>query len=110
MPQPFTTADAARVRAAAASALEDHHVPGLAVGVLAADDLVYAEGFGHADIESGRKQDPALRQRIGSITKTMTALCAMALVDEGRLSLDDRMLDHIPELVCHGAGASITVR
>ena len=110
MVSPFTAADASRVHDAAAQALEEYHVPGLAVGIVAGGGLAYAEGFGHADIESGRKQDPALRQRIGSITKTMTALCAMALVDEGRLALDDRLLDHIPELVCHGDGASITVR
>jgi CubicO group peptidase (beta-lactamase class C family) len=110
MPAQFTAADAARVREATAQALEEHHVPGLSVGVVAGGELAYTEGFGLADIETGRKQDPALRQRIGSITKTMTALCAMALVDEGRLSLDDRLLDHVPELVCHGDGASITVR
>ena len=110
MSSPFTADDAARVRDAAARGLEEHHAPGLAVGVVASGELVYSEGFGHADIESSRKQDPAFRQRIGSITKTMTALCAMALVDEGRLSLDDRLLDHVPELVCHGDGASITVR
>jgi CubicO group peptidase (beta-lactamase class C family) len=106
----FTPADAARVRAASAAALEEHHLPGLAVGVVAGGELAYAEGFGLADIESGRRQDPALRQRIGSITKTMVALCKMALVDEGRLSLDDGLLDHVPELVCHGDGSAITLR
>lgn len=106
----FTPADAMRVRDAAAQALEEFRIPGMAVGVVAGGELAYAEGFGFADIESGRKQDPALRQRIGSITKTMTALCTMALVEEGRLSLDERLLDHIPELVCHGDGTSITVR
>ena len=110
MTKPFIETDASRVRDAAAVALAEHHVPGMSVGVVAGDDLVYAEGFGWADIEGGRRQDPALRQRIGSITKTMVGLCTMALVDEGRLSLGDRLLDHIPELVCHGDGASITVR
>lgn len=110
MGKPFTAADAARVHAAAGQALEEYHVPGLAVGVVSGDELVYAEGFGHADIESGRRQDPALRQRIGSITKTMTALCAMALVDEGRLSIDDGLVGHIPELTFHGDGASVRVR
>jgi len=96
MGAPFTPSDAARVRAAAAQSVDEYHVPGLAVGVVSGTELAYAEGFGHADIESGRRQAPALRQRIGSITKTMTALCAMALVDEGRLSLDDRLIDSDP--------------
>lgn len=103
-------ADIARVRAAARDAVEEHHLPGLALGVVAGDELVYAEGFGYADIESQRRQEPALRQRIGSITKTMTALCAMALVDERRLSLDDRLVDRLPDVTFHGPAEQITIR
>lgn len=87
--------------------LEEFHLPGLAVGVVHGDDLVYSEGFGWADIESGRRQDPDLHQRIGSITKTMVCLCAMALVDEGRLSLDDRVVDLIPDLQLNGHGENL---
>jgi len=106
----FGTEDAARVRAAAAAALEAYHVAGMSVGVVAGDELAYAEGFGFADIESGRRQAPELRQRIGSITKTMVGLCAMALVDEGRLSLDDRVVDYIPEVTFDGDGGAVRVR
>jgi CubicO group peptidase (beta-lactamase class C family) len=106
----FTPTDAERVRAAAAAAVDELKVPGVAIGVVSGEELVYAEGFGHADIESGKPQDPLLRQRIGSITKTMVGLCAMALVEEGRLSLDDRLVDHIPEVALHGDGDAITVR
>lgn len=110
MPKTFTDADAARLSAVAKDALNRYRLPGLAVGVVSGESLVYAEAFGFADIETGRSQDPALRQRIGSITKTMVALCAMALIDEGRLSLSDRLADHIPELVFHGDGSGITIR
>jgi CubicO group peptidase (beta-lactamase class C family) len=108
----FTAEDARRVREAAQGALEELHLPGVGIGVVEGDDLVFSEGFGFADIESGKKQDPALRQRIGSITKTMVGLCAMALVDEGRLSLSDRLVDHIPEVGFNGDGdaGAITVR
>jgi len=107
---PFTTVDARRVSEAARRAVEDLQIPGVAIGVVDGEDLAYSEGLGHADIESGRRQDPALRQRIGSITKTMVGLCAMALVDEGRLTLDDRVVDHIPEVTFHGDGGAINVR
>ena len=80
----------ARISETANRLLEEFHLPGLSVGVVSGDDLVYAEGFGWADIESRRAQDPNLHQRIGSITKTMVCLCTMALVEEGKLSLDDR--------------------
>jgi CubicO group peptidase (beta-lactamase class C family) len=103
-------ADVARIREAVREAVAEHHLPGIAVGVVIGDELVYQEGFGYADIESKRPQDPALRQRIGSITKTMTALCAMALVDEGRLSLDDRLVDRLPDVTFHGPAEEITLR
>ena len=106
----FTAADVARIRDTASRALDEFHVAGMAVGVVSGDELAYAEGFGYADIESGKPQAPELRQRIGSISKTMVGLCAMALVDEGRLSLDDRLVDRIPEVVLHGDGAAIRVR
>jgi CubicO group peptidase (beta-lactamase class C family) len=106
----FGAADAARIEAAATAAVEDYRIPGLSVGVVAGEALAWSAGFGFADIESGRRQDPGLRQRIGSITKTMVGLCVMALVDEGRLSLADRLVDHIAEVALHGEGDVITLR
>ncbi len=107
---PFTPKDAARLRDAANAALEELKPAGFAVGVVEGSDLAFAEGFGFADIESGKRQHPDLRQRIGSITKTMVGLCTMALVDEGRLSLTDRLVDHIPELVIDGDAEAVTLR
>jgi CubicO group peptidase (beta-lactamase class C family) len=106
----FTSNDAARLRAAAVSALQEFRPSGFGVGVVEGPNLVFAEGFGFADIESGRPQHPNLRQRIGSITKTMVGLCAMALVDEGRLSLGDRLIDHIPEVAIDGDAEAVTLR
>lgn len=106
----LSTTDLDRIRETAAALVEQRHLPGLAVGVAQGDDLVFAEGFGCADIESGRKMDPALRQRIGSITKTMTGLCIMALIDEGRLSLDDHIVELLPDVPLHGHADALTVR
>ena len=106
----FGAADIGRVRETAASLVEHHHLPGLSIGVVLGQELAYAEGFGYADIESRRPQDPDLRQRIGSITKTMVGLCAMALVDEGRLSLDDRVVQRLPDVKFDGPADSLTVR
>ncbi len=105
----FTAADVDRVRAAVQSTVVEHRLPGIAVGVMSGRELVWAEGFGYADIESGLAQDPALRQRIGSISKTMTALCIMALVDEGRLALEDRVAALLPDVPLHDHGESLTV-
>ena len=106
----FTTTDIDRVRATAASLVDAYHLPGMSVGVVSGDDLVYAEGFGYAEIESGRPQDPRLRQRIGSITKTMVGLCAMALVEEGKLRLDDRLIDRLPDINFTGPADTVLIR
>jgi CubicO group peptidase (beta-lactamase class C family) len=105
----FTPSDAARVRETAQRLLEEHHFPGIAVGVVSGDDLVFSEAFGYADIESKTPMAPQHRHRIASVTKTMTALCIMALVDEGRLSVNDRVTDLIPELSFKGPYEELTV-
>src|SRR5436190_1279624 len=79
------TLDVQRIRDAADAAIADYHVPGIAIGIVAGDDLIFSEGFGVADIESGAPMRPERRQRIASVTKTMAGLSAMALVDEGKL-------------------------
>jgi CubicO group peptidase (beta-lactamase class C family) len=105
----FGPEDVDRTRRALESVMAVHRLPGIAVGVVSSDGLVWSDAFGWADIESRRPQAPELRQRIGSITKTMTALCAMALVEEGRLSLDDRIVDLLPDAQFHGPAEEITV-
>ena len=105
----FTTADIDRVRATAASLIDEYHLPGMSTGVVSSDGILYAEGFGHAEIETRRPQGPYLRQRIGSITKTMVGLCAMALVEEGKLRLNDRLVDRLPDLAENFTGPAETV-
>ena len=105
----ITAADIDRVRATIASLIDEHHLPGMSVGVVSSDGILYAEGFGYAEIETRRPQGPRLRQRIGSITKTMVGLCAMALVEEGKLRLNDRLVDRLPDLAENFTGPAETV-
>jgi len=101
--------DLQRIRDAAHEVVADHHLPGISIGVVAGDDLVFSEGFGCADIETRAPMDPTRRQRIASVTKTMAGLCVMALVDEGQLRLEDRVVDLLPELVFDGPAETMTV-
>ena len=59
-------------------------VPSLVAGVVRQGSVVHVAGAGELP-----RPDPDLQYRIGSITKTMTAVLLLALRDEGRLSLDD---------------------
>lgn len=103
------TRDVNRIRSTAANLVDEYHLPGMSLGIVLGDNLVVAEGFGFADIESGRVQSPDVPQRIGSITKTFTGLCVMALVDEGKLALEDRVIDLLPDINFHGPAENLKV-
>jgi CubicO group peptidase (beta-lactamase class C family) len=98
------------LRAAAREVLADHHLPGLGLAVVDSSGLAFAESFGLADIESGLAQSPTQRHRIGSVTKTMIALCALALVDEEDLDLDDPVGELLPDIRLDGYGAEMRLR
>jgi N-acyl-D-amino-acid deacylase len=55
--------------------------------------MVYARGFGYADVESREPVQPQSRFRIASISKPITAVAVMQLVEQGKLKLDDKVLE-----------------
>ena len=78
-------------------------VPGLLAGIVRDGQLAWVHGVGAADLDRPQAPPDADTQyRIGSITKTFTAVLVMALRDEGKLSLDDPLSSVIPE-TRHGA-------
>ena len=83
------------LRRAAVETFNEHTLAGLAVGVVAGGDLAWFEGLGLADAASGRAVEPETTFRIGSISKTMTALAVMQLVEEGAIALDDAVGEHL---------------
>ena len=108
----FSTAAAERTRDACYEVLRDYQLPGLAIGVVEGDDIVYAEGFGFADIKQRREMSITHRQRVGSISKTMTALLIMSLVEQGQLRLDSKIVELFPKLpfVGDGDASSLTIQ
>jgi D-alanyl-D-alanine carboxypeptidase len=70
--------------------------PGVAIGIVYDQELVYARGFGYADVGKKTPVTPQTLFRICSITKTFTATALMQLRDEGRLQLDDPVTKHLP--------------
>jgi CubicO group peptidase (beta-lactamase class C family) len=105
----LTPGDTDRIRGAMRDAIAQHSLPGLAVGVVAGVDVAFCEAAGFADIESRTPLTIERRQRIASITKTLVGLCAMALVDEGKLRLESRVTDLLPEVRFDGPAETITV-
>lgn len=63
-------------------------VPGLSIAVIHDYRIHWARGYGVADVETGRPVDPMTAFQAASISKPVTAMAAVRLAQEGRLSLD----------------------
>src|SRR5215212_9346408 len=80
-----------------AQAARDWRTPGMAIAIVQGDSLVFARGYGLREVGTTNRVDEHTRFAIGSTTKAMTTMALAMLVDEGKLRLDDRIVDHIPE-------------
>lgn len=75
---------------------KDWNIPGLAVGVVKNGEVIYAKGFGEKQLGSGEKVDANTIFSIASVSKNITAAALGILVDEGKISWDDKIITHIP--------------
>src|SRR5262245_26322837 len=82
--------------------------PGCALGVIKDGKLVYARGYGMANLEHGVPNGPKLVYDIGSTSKQFAAASVLLLAQQGKLSLDDDARKHVPELPAYQK--SITIR
>jgi CubicO group peptidase (beta-lactamase class C family) len=73
-------------------------VGGATVAVIVGDRVVWAEGFGWADREKRIPASVETIYRIGSLTKTFTAVVLMQLVERGIVQLDDPVEKYLPEI------------
>src|SRR3954447_21204920 len=111
MPEPLLPSTARTLLARTARVQRDGRTPSLVAGVVRDGGLVWSAGLGdvpepHTDVQ----------YRLGSISKTVTAVVVMRLRDEGVLGLDDPLERHLPgtpfgdrtvgQLLSHLAGAS----
>ncbi|HZS59443.1 MAG TPA: serine hydrolase [Gemmatimonadaceae bacterium] len=80
-----------------AQGARDWHVPGMAVAVVKDDSIVFQKAYGVRDVNTKAPFDLHTRSAIGSTTKAMTVMALGMLVDEKKLSWDDRVIDHLPD-------------
>ncbi len=67
------------------------HINGASVAIAREGRLVYARGFGYADTTRKVVVEPYHRFRVASVSKLITAVAVMKLVEEGLINLDDRV-------------------
>lgn len=78
------------------TSLNQENLPGLSVAVGVSGDIVWAEGFGFADIDKRLLLTPKHKLRIGTASTVLTAGAAGILVEEGRLKLDEPVRTYVP--------------
>jgi len=78
------------------SAMQEQHIPGLALLVSRAGEPIRAKGYGLANIELQVPVKPETVFQSGSVGKQFTATAVMMLVEEGKIALDDEVQTFIP--------------
>jgi CubicO group peptidase (beta-lactamase class C family) len=100
--------DADQFTAMVKQGMHDAQIAGLSVAVLDAGETVYLRGFGKTALPDGDAIDTSTYFLNASTTKAMVAAGLLMLVDENRLSLDDLLIDHLPEV--HFADPALTAQ
>jgi uncharacterized protein (TIGR03437 family) len=96
--------------------LTKYSIPGAALAISRNGALVYARGFGYANTTSATPVQPDSLFRVGSVSKTFTAVAIMELVEQGKVQLDQSAFSLLPNITpLPGATlnpqlASVTVR
>jgi D-alanyl-D-alanine carboxypeptidase len=72
--------------------------PSASVVIVKGGSIVYEHAYGNARIDPPAAATPQMRYSIGSISKQFTATAVLLLAEEGKLSLDDRVVRWLPEL------------
>src|SRR5688572_1636635 len=81
--------------------------PGCALAVYRDGEIAYSRGYGMANIEHGVAISPSTVFDIGSTSKQFAAASMMLLASDGKLSLDDDIRRHIPEMPAYARPVTI---
>jgi len=77
-------------------AMQTFQVPGLALGIIKDDQVIYKEGFGVQSISTQTPVDTKTSFAIGSISKSTVVLCLARLHDQKALHWNDKVIDYLP--------------
>jgi CubicO group peptidase (beta-lactamase class C family) len=99
---PVTAADPAQAVDAIFLTFDGPASPGCAVGVARGDRPVLVRAYGSADLERDAAVTPDTIFEAGSVSKQITAAAVLLLARDGRLSLDDDVREHLPEVPDYG--------
>lgn len=96
-PSPEWAGAVEQARQIVRAALVEQNLPGLSAAVGVGGDIVWAEGFGWADLENRVPVSPSTRFRIGTASTALTSAAVGLLLEQGRLTLDEKIQAYVPE-------------
>lgn len=79
--------------------IKEWNIPGIAIGIVHKDTLLFARGFGYRDLDKKLPVNSKTIFPIASNTKLFTSIAAGMLQESGKLKLDDPVRNYLPELV-----------
>lgn len=77
--------------------LKDFKIPGASIAIVKDNKVILSQGYGLRDIKNDKNVDKNTLFQIASNSKSMTATALSMLIDEGRLSWNDKVIDHLPQ-------------
>ena len=86
---------------------DQEHAPGATIGIYQDGKIVYAQGYGTANLDHNIPLTPGSVLRIGSISKQFMAMCIAILAERQQLSLDDDIRIYLPEMPDYGKPVTI---
>lgn len=87
----LSIADATHIDNIISKFMQNHKVPGLSLAIAKEGRLIFAKGYGFANQSNGEKVSPKHLFRIASVSKPITSVAIMKLVEEGKISLNDKV-------------------
>jgi serine beta-lactamase-like protein LACTB len=96
-PSPEWTGAVKQARQIVRASLTEQNLPGVSAAVGAGGDIVWAEGFGWADLENQVPVTPEMRFRIGNASIALTSAAVGLLLEKDRLKLDEEIQTYVPE-------------
>src|SRR4051812_45363474 len=81
--------------------------PGAAVAVIQEGKVVFAKGYGLADVEQKIPCETNTNFRLASVTKQFTAIAIMILAERKKLSFNERLTDFFPEFPAYGQAITV---
>jgi N-acyl-D-amino-acid deacylase len=87
-----------RLEEAILDVMDRHGIPGAAFALAREGRLLFAKGYGWANVTNGTQADPETLFALASLSKPITAVATLKLVEQGKLELDDAVFDILKDV------------